>query len=403
MSIKVKCPGCGKRYKVDDRFGGKKAKCQSCGAAMAVPDAAPAPQAKSDDPFAAMDELEQKGTAAPEPAFAAASSPRPQAAAPSSRRAGTVYNPALAQTTSVETSRSSGASQTVKLGLSITVGLVCFVLAFWGVHLLTGGSPHRTSVTQGGGPAGGSSNSGAAADEHALEATGAADIAQDMSGRRSTPARSPQVPANSAQSAVIAAAPPPADVDVEVKPPVVFKPFDPADAKLLDQLGDEQWLPSAPYVMKIPKEYGGQGSIVFQENNASLKGYQTAYVNIANPSKQTPTSPLFTVMSQHRQNKKFPRVYTQATSGTKWGLGRDDGLDKQLVFDGEKVEFGTLDGVESVRAVGKDDAGRDSVTYALLDNDWFIRIDLINVTPRSPEFQLLDAMVRTLHYKKPTR
>src|SRR5689334_16461254 len=73
MSINVQCPGCGKRYKVDDRFAGKKAKCQSCGGAIAVP-AAPAPTkaAVSDDPFAAMDELERTGTAAPETAYAAA-------------------------------------------------------------------------------------------------------------------------------------------------------------------------------------------------------------------------------------------------------------------------------------------------------------------------------------------
>src|SRR5690242_8222954 len=120
MSINVQCPGCGKRYKVDDRFAGKKAKCQSCGGAIAVPAAASKPAA-SDDPSAAMDELEKTGTVAPEPARVSTAAP---AAAPPPRRAGTVYNPALAQPT-VVSSGPSGPSQGVKLALSLGVGIVC--------------------------------------------------------------------------------------------------------------------------------------------------------------------------------------------------------------------------------------------------------------------------------------
>lgn len=398
MSISVQCPGCGKRYKVDERFAGKKAKCQSCGAAIPVPAAAVRPPAQSDDPFAAMDELERTGTAAPEPAYSPARPTRAQQADPSPRRTGTVYDPALAQRGAAQSPRSSGASAGVKMGLAVGVGLACFVLGFWVVNLLTGGAPHRAPVAQTGTGGRASANSPASGDEHGLEATGAADMSNGLSGGRSVSARPAQVPVQ----APPAVAAPPADVDVEAKPPVVFKPFAPPDPKLLAQLGDEQWIPSAPYVMKLPKDYGGQGTVVIHENNILLRAYQTAFVNVANPARQTPTSPMFTVLAQRRQNKKFPKVFTQATPATKWGLGKDDPLDKQVVFEGAKVEFGTLDGVEAVRAVGKDDAGRDSLSYVLLDKDWFVRIDVANVAPGTPDFQLLDAMVRTLHYKKPT-
>lgn len=36
MSITLECPGCGKRYEIDDRLAGKQAKCK-CGTAMRVP------------------------------------------------------------------------------------------------------------------------------------------------------------------------------------------------------------------------------------------------------------------------------------------------------------------------------------------------------------------------------
>ncbi|HTW93333.1 MAG TPA: hypothetical protein VMD30_00980 [Tepidisphaeraceae bacterium] len=37
MPIELKCDSCGARYKVNERFAGKKAKCRQCGALMQVP------------------------------------------------------------------------------------------------------------------------------------------------------------------------------------------------------------------------------------------------------------------------------------------------------------------------------------------------------------------------------
>ena len=45
MSIVIKCPGCGKDYKLRDELGGKRVKCK-CGHAMVVP--APAAAEESD-------------------------------------------------------------------------------------------------------------------------------------------------------------------------------------------------------------------------------------------------------------------------------------------------------------------------------------------------------------------
>jgi hypothetical protein len=42
MAIEFKCPGCGKSYRVDDEFAGRRGKCRQCGAATAVPAAATA-------------------------------------------------------------------------------------------------------------------------------------------------------------------------------------------------------------------------------------------------------------------------------------------------------------------------------------------------------------------------
>jgi hypothetical protein len=395
MSINVQCPGCGKRYKVDDRFAGKKAKCQSCGGAIAVPAAAPTKVAASDDPFAAMDELERTGTAAPETAYPAAPPAPPRGAAPPPRRAGTVYNPALAQP-SVSTSRSSGASQGVKVGLSVGVGLLCFALGFWAVHALTGGATHRASVaSQGSRPAAGSSSNSGNSDEHGLEATGASDISEGLSGNRTARAPAPQ------NSAVSAAPPAPAAADVEAKPPVVFKPFAGPDPKLLDKLAEDTWLPSVPYVFKLAKDYGGQGSFVSNQDDPSIISYQTVYVWVGPPRKQSGPAPMFMVESQPRHNKKFPRVLTQATDATKYSVTPKDPMDTQLLFEGGKVEFGTLDGIESVRAVGKDTVGQNALIYVMLDDRWFMRVVIANVIPGTPDFELLDAMMRTFHHKDP--
>lgn len=378
MSINVQCSRCGKRYKVDERFAGKKAKCQSCGGAIAVPAMAPKPP-EADDPFAAMDELEQTGKPAEEPAHPSA--PLAAAAPPPRRASGTVFNPALARPT-VASTTSAGVSQPVKLVLTVGVGIVCFVLAFWAVQLLTGGGSHKTSS------ASNSSNAGSPVDR-GIEASGAADIANGMSG---TNAR--RAPAPSAAAQV-----PPTDVDVKAKPPAVFQPFGPPDPKQVELLGNEDWLPTAPFVMKFPKNYVVTLRSVAHADDLELKA------DILDLQKQGVARgiapPQIAIIVQRRTNKQFPPVFTRATSSTKWGIGPSDPQDKQFVFDGEKVEFGSIDGLEAVRAAGKDLQGQDSLTYCMLDNTWLIRMDMSNVALDSADFKLLDAMVRTLRHKAP--
>ena len=59
MAIAVKCGGCGTKYKVDDRFKGKRAKCKTCGKPIEIPMPA---SADPGDVFAAIDELERTAT-----------------------------------------------------------------------------------------------------------------------------------------------------------------------------------------------------------------------------------------------------------------------------------------------------------------------------------------------------
>lgn len=43
MSIRLACPGCGKRFTISDSLAGKRCKCSGCGAALTVPQVAPPP------------------------------------------------------------------------------------------------------------------------------------------------------------------------------------------------------------------------------------------------------------------------------------------------------------------------------------------------------------------------
>jgi hypothetical protein len=271
----------------------------------------------------------------------------------------------------------------VKVALAVGVGIVCFVLGFWAVQMLSGGGSHKKSTAS----LANSSSAGATQDR-AIEATGAADIANGLSGgsARRAPAERP-------------APPPPSEVDVKAKPPVVFRPFETPDPKQLELLAPEDWLPTAPFAMKYPKNYYSIHRSVGHPDDPELKTDEGTYQKQDVPRGVDPQT--FTILVQRRTNKRFPPVFTHATSAIKWGIGPNDPQDKLLVFDGEKVEFGSIDGMECVRAYGKDSLGRDSVTYCMLDSNWFLRIDMSNVPPGSADFQLLDAMVRTLHHKDP--
>ena len=59
MPLLTICQGCGKQYRVDDRYAGKKAKCKNCGASMTVPMPATPKEPTDDDfDFGAMADME---------------------------------------------------------------------------------------------------------------------------------------------------------------------------------------------------------------------------------------------------------------------------------------------------------------------------------------------------------
>lgn len=84
MSILVACSKCQKKYKVDDKFAGKKAKCKACGTAFSVPAepkaAASKAAAPEDDLMAGLQEAaasEHRATGAPATNFATRSEAQP--------------------------------------------------------------------------------------------------------------------------------------------------------------------------------------------------------------------------------------------------------------------------------------------------------------------------------------
>src|SRR5688572_17733404 len=86
MPLPVQCGHCGARYNVDDRLAGKRAKCKKCGGVLSIPEPEPLP-VESDDPFAALEQLERNSAgapAAPPPAYAP---PPPSSASVAGRRA----------------------------------------------------------------------------------------------------------------------------------------------------------------------------------------------------------------------------------------------------------------------------------------------------------------------------
>src|SRR5438045_1662999 len=72
MPNSLGCPGCGKRYDVDDRLAGKRAKCKACGREMVIPAVKARSGGSAVDPFADLDDMRSAGAAT---ATAGASSP----------------------------------------------------------------------------------------------------------------------------------------------------------------------------------------------------------------------------------------------------------------------------------------------------------------------------------------
>jgi hypothetical protein len=150
MSIQVSCAGCGKSYRVDDRFAGKRAKCKACGSEMLVPAAAAAaaapPTAKAkvaatpaaaakpaarkpaaveksegDFDFSAIDAIEQGGEV--DDNFVAPVAVAASSEASSSRRKGTAYNPGIAAAAAAAESGSASSSSPMMVRIAIGVAL----------------------------------------------------------------------------------------------------------------------------------------------------------------------------------------------------------------------------------------------------------------------------------------
>jgi hypothetical protein len=180
MSIQVSCAGCGKSYRVDDRFAGKRAKCKACGNEMLVPaaaaaaprvaagaGAAPAPaktkvaaagaaaakpavrkpvqveKSGDDFDFSAIDAIEQGGEVDDNYVAPVAVATSPDAS--SSRRKGTAYNPGTAA--AAEAAAAGSASKSSPMMLRIAIG-VALAAALGVTAMLIRGIFHTANSTK---------------------------------------------------------------------------------------------------------------------------------------------------------------------------------------------------------------------------------------------------------------
>src|SRR5437868_4269517 len=67
MAISFSCGTCGKPYKVDERFAGKKAKCRGCGAINKIPGNEPHARPGLLEPLAPLDDDDAPASASPPP------------------------------------------------------------------------------------------------------------------------------------------------------------------------------------------------------------------------------------------------------------------------------------------------------------------------------------------------
>jgi hypothetical protein len=79
-------------------------------------------------------------------------------------------------------------------------------------------------------------------------------------------------------------------------------------------------------------------------------------------------------------------------------LSMDDANDS-FAFENAQVTWGSIEGVEFARVVGREGDAAHSIgylTYVAFDGDYVIHISAQNVSPGTPTFDLLDTAVRSL-------
>ena len=473
MPVVAQCGQCGKQYRVDAKFAGKKAACKNCGAVITVPASsmtklsvgsrAPTPSAAADrrsaepdDPFAAMDELERTGRVGEDQGYAVAELP---AAAPSGGATGlsqgkyvlramppppkksgnevglstlwfvigppgvaliifgVVLMVALIGLSSAKAAASVAAPVAVGgFAFSIIGGIWCrrtarengftflhalipgynifFAIQNWeamanpvycwarGLLLITLASavygragmpvPWRRHTPQ------------IVPFARVFESPPApnADVADDADGAADS------IDADSPKPASATTAPTPHRPDQEAMWPSQLAPFPAPESRILDQLERPAGLFSMPYEIRSPKGWssngfaaairqGGGGVIAWEKPGASVDGGPVPSLN-------------YSVGPRYRKLHNRPRVFIHLNSKSRLFQQADE------LFEGAQVDFGTLDGIEFVRAIAKGDKElAPSLTYLAFDGNTEIRITAYNVVPGMPEYQLLDSCCRS--------
>jgi len=471
MAIAVECRNCGKRYKVDDKFAGKRGKCKTCGGAIAVP-AAPVPvRQEPDDPFAAMEELERTGKVSEDVPFAAALPLPAVATAPAAappRARGTVYNPQLAaaakSTRYGAIAQESGPTSmfwqivgppgvnfwifaglvvlgvlslvtlttSQLMGLPLLVCGIAFVVigGFW-FRILGWQHGHKFPYTWIPGAdfvfaiqnfgvmsrpifcwlrgmvlvgvamvvvvRAGVSTLNQVRSQAALHG-GSRSVAQgtptvDEAVSEADDEGDSDAPAKSTSKAPA----PPKQPDVEVAAPAVIKPFPAPDPKLVEQLGEPTLYGSVPYMVTVPKNFNTAGSFAAPRFGSLYVTWQKE--GTGRDNYRAPTMS-YNVATRKDKSQRHPRVFTHFNARQEFSL---DEIGEFYPFENARVEWGSIDGVEFARAVGRAGDAAHSIgylTYVAFDGEYVIHLSAQNVSPGTPTFELLDAAIKSFKRHK---
>ena len=452
MSLVAECRGCGKQYKVDEKFAGKKAKCKNCGAAIAIPAAPPPPE--PDDPFAAMDELERTGAvqdagyalAATAPAAATAAAPVQsgkyvlRAAPPPPRQTGkdvglaalwfVVGPPGIllivwAIELLIAVAGLTSAKAATALAAPVAIGGFAFAIiggywcrkearenGFTFLHALIPGYNIWFAIQ----------NWDAMSRPVYCWARGLALIlvASAVYGRAGLPVpwhnHLPPPPGSGfIARAIVRSASSPKNDEADDESATAAGDESAAGSDASEAAADPNrpdqeavWPATlAPFPPADSKQvsrlaephswFDDAYEIRFPNSfrNAGIFGGTVMYKPDGSLEDEDAAFMTYSVIRRFNKSRSRPRIFVH--------LKRKSPriMDAEGWFEGAKVDFGTIDGVAFAHAVGKDKIRGPYFEYLACDGDMMIRISASQIAPDSPKFALLDAAARSFHRVKP--
>lgn len=177
--------------------------------------------------------------------------------------------------------------------------------------------------------------------------------------------------------------------DQEAMWPSQVAAFPTPDKQILDQLEPPSGFFSTPYELRCPKGWSSQGFAAgVRQGGGGVIGWQKPGASAENG----PVPTLTYSVGPRYQNKlhKRPRVFIHLNPKSRLLQQADD------LFKGAQVDFGTLDGIDFVRAISQGDKDiAPSLTYLAFDGNTEIRVTAYNIVPGTPDYQLLDACCRS--------